>query len=285
MSSSRGDEPLGTDSPDRLAADLVAWFSADASYAIALSGGVDSAVVARAATLAGVRCFAVTSTGPAVSRRELRDAQEIARRVGIDHHWIDAGELRDPRYRANDARRCYHCKSHLFATVAARFPQVTIVTGTNRDDLSDYRPGLQAAQEAAVRAPLAELGLGKDQVRRLARYWRLPISEKPASPCLASRIAYGVEVTEQRLASIDAAEAFLRSLGVADCRVRLHPQDIARIEVPPDGLVTLAQPGVRESVVRRFLELGFRYVALDLQPLRTGSMNQLVVLDRSTPPG
>ncbi|RMF42841.1 MAG: ATP-dependent sacrificial sulfur transferase LarE [Planctomycetota bacterium] len=277
MSCARPGDGWPTKSVQQLATALVGWFADDTEYAIALSGGVDSAVVARAATLAGARCHAVTAIGPAVSARELQDAREIARCVGIEHHWIDADELADVRYRTNDARRCFHCKTNLFAAVRARFPGATIVTGTNRDDLGDYRPGLEAARNAAVRAPLAELGIGKVQVRQLARWWHLAIANKPASPCLASRIAYGVEVTEERLRRIDAAEQLLRQLGAQDCRVRLHADELARIEVPQSDLARLLQEPVRQQIVDGLLGLGFRFVAIDLQPLRSGSLNQVLV--------
>lgn len=253
---------------------LIAWFRNDSDYLIALSGGVDSAVVACAARHAGVRIKAVTGTGPATSQQERADAHQLAKSLGLEHYWLQTAESQSADYRRNDLQRCFHCKTHLFAALQQKFPLATILTGTNADDLSDYRPGLQAAKAAKVLSPLAELGIAKNQVRQLARHWNLHVADKPASPCLASRIAYGVEVTPERLAQIEAAEQYLKGeLNLPDCRVRLHPDELARIEVSPDYFPRLLSDSSFERVAGKLRELGFRHVTIDLAGLRSGSLN------------
>ena len=265
-----------------LAAQLVEWFRSTASdYVVALSGGVDSAVVAKAASLAGeVNTVLVTGESPSLARQELRDAISVAERVALPHVTLATGETKDPAYQANDARRCYHCKTHLFSSLEKQYPSAIIVTGTNADDLQDYRPGLQAASEHRVRAPLAELGFDKQVVRRLAELWGLPIAEKPASPCLASRVAYGVEVTHERLLMIERAEQWLRERGLIEFRVRLHAGELARIEVPLKELQRLASEPIRTELNVYFKSIGFRFVTLDLSGFSSGSLNQLIQLDQ-----
>lgn len=258
----------------QLVSQLFNWFEEDRQYVIALSGGVDSAVVASAARQAQVPLVAVTGIGPATSEREKSDAEILAQSLSLDHRWLPTGEIDSAEYRRNDFQRCFHCKSHLFATIAQHFPDTVILTGTNLDDLSDYRPGLEAARLASVRSPLAELQISKAQVRLLAKHWDLHVADKPASPCLASRIAYGVEVTPERLARIEAAEQFLKAeLQLLDCRVRLHPDDLARIEFSIESFPRLLQERRAEGVVQKLRELGFRHVTLDLAGLRSGSLN------------
>jgi len=269
------------DSIDRLAANLVTWFAELDSVLVAFSGGVDSAVVANAAQLAlRSSALAVTADSPSLARAELALAQDLAGRIGIQHEVILTRENLDPRYQRNDSQRCYFCKSHLFESLhqllQQRYPQAVIVTGTNLDDLSDFRPGLKAAQEAGVRAPLAELQLTKSMVREIAAYWQLPVADKPASPCLASRIAYGVEVTPERLKFVEQAEEVIRSLGLIEFRVRYHAGDIARIEVPTKAFDILLAPEVRQALTEKLRQVGFRFVTLDLEGFRSGSMNQLV---------
>ncbi len=262
--------------------ELVAWFqSISQRYVIALSGGVDSAVVAKAAALAkssqdSIEVVLATGDSPSLARQELQDATKIAELVGIEHTVIATYETLQSNYQRNDSRRCYYCKSHLFETLEQRFPDSTIITGTNADDLGDYRPGLQAAAEHQVRAPLAELGFGKAAVRDLAKLWGLPIAGKAASPCLASRIAYGLEVTHERLTMIEQAEAFLRSCELKEFRVRLHPGGLARIEVPLSELGQIAAEPLRRELVTRLKAIGFVYVALDLSGFESGSLNQLI---------
>ncbi|GIW97504.1 MAG: ATP-utilizing protein [Pirellulaceae bacterium] len=266
------------------AARLIHWFRPADRYVIALSGGVDSAVVAKAAVEAGVAPIACTAAGPALSAREREDASRLACQIGIAHQWIDAGEIRAAEYRRNGPDRCFACKSRLYQAMQDRFPEAILVNGTNADDLDDYRPGLQAAREYGVRSPLVELGFSKRDVRMLAAHWQLVVAEKPASPCLASRIAHGVEVTPQRLQQIDSAEMVIRQvLGIDDCRVRLHPGNMARIELPERAFYLLASEDTRQTILRRLKELGFLFVTLDLEGQRSGSLNQLLHLPIAAP--
>lgn len=259
---------------ESLADKLVHWFQPNQTYVVALSGGVDSATVACAGKLSAANVFTATGVGPATSQQERRDAQTVAETLDIQHFWIAPQELLSPEYQRNDLRRCFHCKSHLFTALATRFPQATIITGTNFDDLSDYRPGLEAARNASVRAPLAELQIGKAQVRQLASLWNLHIADKPASPCLASRIAYGVEVTEERLARVEAAETYLKqSLGIRDCRVRVHHDELARIEVDSKEISKLFEADRANDLVAKLRRLGFKHITVDLAGQRSGSLN------------
>jgi uncharacterized protein len=253
------------------------------SVAVAFSGGVDSAVVAQAAQLAlGDRAVAITAHSPSVAQRERDDAARVAQQIGIRHIVIETKEFSNPAYLVNDGSRCYHCKTELYEQLLQHAPALNIrqvVSGANLDDLGDYRPGLQAAQEHGVRHPLQEAGCTKADVRELAKYWNLPIWDKPASPCLSSRLVPGLQVTPERLKRIEAAEVYLRSLGISNCRVRLHEGELARIEVPPDDIVTLSEPVHRQALTDHLLQLGFRFVTLDLQGFRTGSMNELITLE------
>lgn len=251
--------------------------------AVALSGGVDSAVVAKAAHIAvGPDAVAITANSPSVARRDLADAHTLAARIGIRHVVIGTEEFRDPDYARNDGSRCYHCKSELYDRIADLRGELgfeVICSGANRDDLGDYRPGLIAAAEHGVRHPLQELGMGKTDVRELARHWNLPVAEKPASPCLSSRLAPGVAATAERTARVEAAETVLREFGLTDCRVRLHAGELARIEVPASRIEQLTSADCRQSLASKFRDLGFRFVTLDLEGLRSGSLNDLVELD------
>ncbi len=248
------------------------------SAAVAFSGGIDSTVVAMAAHLAlGSRAIAVTADSPSVARAELEDAKRLAQQIGIVHHIVRTEEFDNPAYVRNDGTRCYYCKSELYTRLKALLPGLN---GANLDDQGDYRPGLKAAAEHAVRHPLQEAGCTKADVRRLALAWGLPTWDKPASPCLSSRMAPGVQVTRERTARVEAAEAYLRSLGYRECRVRLHEGELARVEVPLAELPRLADPAVRAALVRRLKELGFLFVTLDLEGFRSGSLNTLVSLDQ-----
>src|SRR5229473_814315 len=192
--------------------------------AVAFSGGIDSTVVAKAAFLAlGEQAVAVTADSASVPRAELDEACRLARQIGIRHHVVRTEEFGDPDYIRNDGTRCYYCKSELYTQVEKLLPELgvdVICSGANLDDRGDYRPGLQAAAEHAVRHPLQEAGFTKADVRALARAWDLPTWDKPASPCLSSRLAPGVSVTRERTARVEEAEKYLRALGFRDCRVR-----------------------------------------------------------------
>ena len=250
------------------------------SCAVAFSGGVDSAVVAKAARLAlAGDVLLVTGTSAALADGELAAARELAALIGVRHVEIATEEFENPNYIANAPDRCYHCKSELYLQLdrlAAQTGMKLVVNGANADDLGDYRPGMQAAAEHRVRSPLAECGFTKADVRTLAAAWDLPVADKPATPCLSSRVAYGLEVTPQRLAMIDRAEQFLRSLGFRELRVRYHADDMARIEVSADELSQLCEPEIRRAVVDELTEAGFKFITLDLAGFRSGSLNRLI---------
>ena len=248
------------------------------SVVVALSGGVDSAVVAMAAFLAhGARSIAATGVSASLATGELDQAIAIARQIGIRHEIVETHELSDANYLANRSDRCYHCKNELYSRLESlgdHYPGRVIVNGANADDASDYRPGMTAARERMVRSPLLECGIGKAEVRALARHWGLPIWDKPASPCLSSRIAYGLAVSPERLQMIDRAEQFLRSLGFTTVRVRFHEGELARIEVPLEQIPALMSESDRGQVAERLSEIGFRYVTIDMNGFRSGSLNE-----------
>ena len=251
--------------------------------AVAFSGGIDSTVVAKAAFLAlGARAVAVTADSASVARSELADARELARLIGIRHVVVRTDEFRNPDYTKNDGTRCYHCKTELYTTVESLLPELEVpvmASGANLDDLGDYRPGLVAAAEHFVRHPLQEAGFTKADVRALAQHWELPTWDKPAAPCLSSRMAPGVAVTPERTKRVEDAEAYLRSLGLRECRVRYHEGDLARVEVSPGELAALACEPARTELARTLHALGFKFVTLDLDGFRSGSLNELVPLE------
>ena len=250
------------------------------SCAVAFSGGLDSAVLAKAAHIAlGDRAVAVTGASQSLAGGELEAAKEIARGIGIRHEVIETGEMSIPQYRANTPDRCYFCKSELFAQVeqvAQRLGLAVVADGSNRDDQGDHRPGIRAARERRVRSPLAECGFTKAEIRTLAAAWEMPTWNKPATPCLSSRIAYGEPVTPERLARIEQAERFLRAEGFEPLRVRYHKGEMARIEVAPQALGRFADAEFRRKVVERLKSLGFLYVAIDLEGFRSGSLNAVL---------
>ncbi len=248
--------------------------------AVAFSGGIDSTVVAQAAQFAlGDRAVAVTADSASVPRAELDEARSLAKRIGIRHVIVATEEFEDPDYLRNDGTRCYYCKDELYGRIEHILPELNasvICSGANLDDRGDYRPGLTAAAEHQVRHPLQEAGFTKADVRALAREWHLPTWDKPASPCLSSRLAPGLPVTRERTAMVEAAEAYLKSLGLRDCRVRLHEGDLARIEVPLTEVSRMADDTIRSNLTRRLREIGFRYITLDLEGFRSGSLNELI---------
>jgi uncharacterized protein len=251
------------------------------SVLVAFSGGIDSAFVCRAAilTLGSRNVLAVTGRSPAVPSAELAGVAELAGELGAPHEFIDTQEFSDPNYLANPANRCYFCKTDLYSRLvplAGERGLAAVINGVNADDLGDYRPGLQAAGEHAVAAPLAECAIGKPLLRRMAAALGMSIAEKPASPCLSSRVQYGEAITPEKLRRIDAAETFLRGLGFRECRVR-HHDNLARIEVPPGELARLLSPEIRGAVEVRLRDLGFQYVTVDLRGFRSGSMNEVLL--------
>ena len=250
------------------------------SCAVAFSGGLDSAVLAKAAQLAlGDNAVAVTGRSASLATGDLNQAEQLARQIGIRHEIIETGELSIAAYQENKADRCYHCKTELFIQVekiAEQTHMAVVVDGSNHDDLSDYRPGTKAARERKIRSPLAECGFTKPEIRLLAQFWGLPTWDKPASPCLSSRIAYGERVTPERLTMIEQAERFLRERGFQPLRVRYHKGDVARIEVAVDQLAKFTEPEFRRELVDFLKSAGFKYVSLDLEGFRSGSLNAVL---------
>ena len=243
---------------------------------VAFSGGVDSAfLTAVAHDVLRDDALAVTAVSPSLARRELEGAAALARRYGWAHRMVETHEVDRPEYARNAADRCYWCKDELFEVLApiAAERGARIAVGTNTDDLGDHRPGLRAARERAVRSPLVDAGMSKADVRALAAERGLPVADKPASPCLASRVAYGVEVSPERLRRIDAAEEAVRALGFDVLRVRDHG-DLARVEVPVEDLARAAS--LRGEIHERLAELGWRFVTLDLAGFRSGSLNAVL---------
>lgn len=250
---------------------------------VAFSGGVDSAVVAKAAYAAlGENAQAVTANSPSVAGSDLDDAMRIAHQIGIAHRIIKTQEFMNPNYERNDGSRCFYCKDELYTQIEAIRQEIgdgIIVSGANVDDVRDYRPGLKAAAQHDVRHPLQEAGFTKSDVRLLAREWGMDIWDKPAAPCLSSRIAPGVAATVERTARIEAAERLLRDWGFRECRVRLHEGELARIEIPAADIERFILDGRHDTLVHELLALGFRFVTLDLQGFRSGSLNELVSLE------
>jgi len=243
---------------------------------VAFSGGTDSALVAAmAARTLGDRALAVTAVSPSLPPGELGAARDVAGRVGIRHLAVRTHETEREAYLANGVDRCYHCKSELYDVLwdvaqAEGLPHVA--SGANLDDLGDYRPGLRAAQERSIRHPLVEAGYGKHEVREAARALGLPTWNKPASACLSSRIAFGVRITVDELRKVGRAERLLKDLGFRQVRVRVHG-DLVRVEVEASEVPRLADPEVAARVVAALKALGYRYVTVDLEGFRSGSMN------------
>jgi len=253
---------------------------------VAYSGGADSAFLADVThEVLGARMTAVTAVSESLAPDEREQAARLARARGWRHEEIRTREIERHEYRRNDPDRCFHCKDALFETLdeLAFERGAVVLVGTNLDDTGDFRPGLRAAREHGVRAPMVEAGLRKDEIRELSRARGLPTWDKPASACLASRIAYGIEVTPERLDRVARAEAFLRTLGLRQLRVRDHGE-LARIEVPLENVEQLAEPVVRAQIVEHLKGLGFVHVTLDLEGFRSGSMNaSLLSIGRAVP--
>ena len=250
------------------------------SCAVAFSGGLDSTVLAKAAHLAlGQSAVAITGVSASLAAGELEECRRLAGQIGIRHEILQTDELSNPEYQKNTSDRCYHCKTELFLQVekvAKRLGVAVVADGSNRDDHGEHRPGLRAAKEQEVQSPLAECDLTKAELRLLAADWQLPTWDKPATPCLSSRVAYGEKVTPERLAMIDKAERFLRRHGFQPLRVRYHKGDVARIEVSLEAMAKFADPDFRRQVVDELKSAGFKYVALDLEGFRSGSLNEIL---------
>ena len=251
------------------------------SILVAYSGGVDSAYLALAANRARPgQVLCVTADSPSYPRRHRDIAEAIARQFHLPHEFVHTSELDRPEYRANPSNRCYHCKTELYehlSQLAHDRGFSVIVDGSNADDRGDYRPGRQAAREFGVRSPLDEAELTKDEIRALARDAGLPIWDEPASACLSSRIPYQSEVTEAKLATIERAEEIVRALGFRVFRVR-HHDTLARLEIGRDEMPRALEPEINQALVSGLKAIGYKYVSLDLQGYRTGSLNEVLRL-------
>ena len=259
------------------------------SCTVAFSGGLDSTLLAKAARLAlGDGAVAVTGISASLAVGELDECRELAEQIGIAHKVIETEELSNPDYQKNTADRCYHCKTELFTrleAIARQSDTTVMVDGSNLDDHGEHRPGLKAAREQKVRSPLAECGFSKAEIRQLAAFWGLPTWDKPATPCLSSRIAYGEQVTPERLAMVDQAERFLREQGFQPLRVRYHKGDLARIEVAPESVAKFLDDAFRREVIDRLKAIGFKFVSLDLEGFRSGSLNTVLPSESLQVPG
>jgi uncharacterized protein len=256
---------------------------------VAFSGGVDSTLLLRVCrdVLGRENVVAVTGVSPTYTAEELRTARRVARGLGVEHVLIETDELACAAFAANPADRCYHCKGELFdrilALAAARGID-TVYDATNTDDLSDYRPGRRATEERGVTSPLLLAGLAKKDVRRLSKKLGLPSWDKPANPCLASRVPYGTPITLETLDRIRAGEKFIRGLGFAVVRLRHHDR-LARIEVPAADFARLMKPATARRIAGKLRSLGYLWIALDIEGFRTGSLNRAVAEGPAKKPG
>ena len=255
------------------------------SVVVAYSGGVDSTLVAVAAhRVLGPQSLAVTAVSPALAARELEEATGLAQRIGFAHRVINTNEMEREGYVSNSSQRCYFCKTELYsdlAQLAAQEGYQWVANGTNTDDTGDYRPGMQAAAEHLVRSPMVEAGLDKAAVRQIAKELDIPIWDKPAQPCLSSRIPYGTPVTLESLSKIEQAEDFLRSLGLREFRARHHDR-LCRVEVAEAEIESAFRH--RKEIVESLKKIGYLWVSLDLAGLRSGSLNDQLNLTPAVRP-
>ena len=247
---------------------------------VAYSGGVDSTFLLKAAvdTLGSENVLACIGISSSLSKIQYRRAIEYAELIGTKIEEVKVHEIYDAEYAANSPDRCFHCKSHLYSMlneIAKKNNLGSIICGCNFDDKDDFRPGNMAAELKGVLSPLMDAELTKDDIRQLSRELNLPTSDLPASPCLASRITYGLKITEQRLKQVEEAEDFLRELGFVEFRVR-HHDTIARIEVRPEDLNKLISNELRQKVIAKMKSIGFKFVTVDLQGFRSGSLNEIL---------
>lgn len=244
---------------------------------VAFSGGVDSTLLLKVARdMLGENAFAATVRGVFYPRSEQEDAQRLSDQLGVKLIVVEADPLADPKVRRNPSDRCYHCKKAIFRKLkelAGKLGVPHILDGSNLDDQNDYRPGAKAVKELGVKSPLQELGFTKQEIRELSKRFGLPTWNKPSLACLASRIPYGVELTEERLAMVEQAEEYIRSLGIAQVRVR-HHEDVGRIEVADEDRIRVLEQA--EAVTAALKAIGYQYVTLNLTGYRSGSMNEIL---------
>ena len=256
--------------------------------AVAFSAGVDSTLVLKVAldTLGSANVVAVTGRSDSLAEGEFEEAKDLAQSMGAEHVVIETQEFSDPNYLANPSNRCYFCKTELYSKLDEFIRERglrAVVNGVNADDYADWRPGLKAAAEHVVRAPCAEAGMTKDDIRALSARFGLPTFDKPASPCLSSRVQYGEHITPAKLKQIERSESLLKSLGFRECRVR-HHNNLARIELPADQIELACRPEVRAKIDASFREFGYAYVTIDLRGFRSGSMNEVIAFGQRQQP-
>ena len=246
---------------------------------VAYSGGIDSTLLAKLAfDVLGDKAIAVTANSPSLLPEDLEEAKQQAHAIGIKHQIIETHEIDDPNYSSNPVNRCYFCKSELYGQLQPLAEQMDfpyVVDGVNADDLSDYRPGIQAAKERGTRSPLAEAGLTKLDIRAATRELGLPWWDKPAQPCLSSRFPYGEEITVQKLQRVGQAERYLRELGYRTLRVR-SDGDTARIELPVEQIQTFINSADLSEVTQKFKSFGFLFITLDLEGFQSGKLNAVL---------
>jgi uncharacterized protein len=249
------------------------------SVVVAYSGGVDSSYVAYVANAElGPRAICITGQSASLPSYQQAEIDRVVNDFGFHHEVIQTEELDNPSYQANNPDRCFFCKDELYGkleAIAAPRGIEAIVDGSTIDDINDFRPGRQAAKQHAVRSPLIEVGMSKSEVRELSRRVGLPTWDKPASPCLSSRIAYGTAVTIERLSKVDRGEEIMREFGFREFRVR-HHDTLVRLEISPAEMDRVLRKEVLDQIAARFRELGFKYVTLDLEGFRSGSMNEVL---------
>ena len=246
---------------------------------VAFSGGVDSSYLALVATQElGENALCITGISPSVSNLQRETAENIAADFNFNFQTLSTDEMENPDYNSNPTNRCYHCKTELYGKLAEKADELKIeyiLDGSNKDDVGDYRPGRIAAEEKSVRSPLIEVGLRKDEIRKLSKKHDLPTWDKPSSPCLSSRIAYGVPVTIERLSKVERGEKILRSYGLKEFRVRVH-EEIVRLEISPAEMKKVLDLEITNQLAEKFRQLGFKYVTLDLHGYRSGAMNEIL---------